>query len=520
VLRNFHALEPTKDELEIKLLHIHRIPLGAHMYQQTDRYRNIYSPILLVNVIKYFSLIFISLLLLGCGSSSEDGDKYGYIKIYNASNNAPEIRINMTYDDTETYGYLEYGESTSTKSIISNKYTMELAWQEDADDYSLVEEREIKITNDDVKLVVIAGDFYNSEILTFDFEYEDTTLYDETDEDNFSLRIINTKMESGGIDIYLSKNDETFNESVFVSTVYYGEISENNYYEVDTYKVYFTETGSSDVIFESGDISFVQNEGYIVSARSDSGPSDSPFSIDVLGQQSSANISDVNSGSELRIYNGIIQHELLPEFFNEVNITIDGADDIETIQSLAKGTMSNTLSLPASDYSLDIKPVESDTLIAENHFISLNANDDVTTFMYLTEVTQVIDDEPDTTEVYVNTLPVSNSNRISLYDHQIKVINLVQDDEFNNINIYFVRSNETVSSADYSLYTTMAVPKSITLPNNTYDVSLIVTVNESTLLLATVSMTFTSNDGDYFLVIEKDESTSSGYSAQFIPQSN
>ena len=471
------------------------------------------------NFAKTSSLALASLLLFGCESSSSDTDENGYLKFYNASLNAPEVRIMLTQDDeSSSYGAVEYGESTSLHAITSGSYEMELEWQEGTDDYNSIYEQDITITDDDVDLVVLAGDFDNPQILTFEFIDEDTELYDETDEDDFSLRVINVHKDSGGVDFYMSAEDETFNEAELITTAYFGEISSNNYKEVEEYKIYITETGSSEVVFETDEINFSNNQNYVVSVRQETGPSQSPYAIDILVGDSTLSYSDKNSGAELRVYNGLVQHELLPEFVESIDVEVFGIEQQAFIADLTRGSMSQTYSLPSSDYSLDIYPTGVDSAFAENHFVSLDSNDDKSAFIYLNEVTEENDDGDDETSVYVNTLIVPNSDRVSLYDHQVTVINLVQDDNFSSIKTYFVRSNETVESADYNITTTRANPATITLPNNTYDVSLIVNVDDSDLIIDFQTVTFEAEDGDFFMLIEKDETTNSGYAAKFIAQ--
>ncbi|MCW9018621.1 MAG: hypothetical protein OQJ89_16730, partial [Kangiellaceae bacterium] len=383
------------------------------------------------NLMKTSSLAVASLFLFGCESSSSDTDENGYLKFYNASLNAPEVRIMLTKDDeSSSYGTVEYGESTSLHTIASGTYNMELEWQEGNDDYNSIYEQDILITDDDVDLVVLTGDFDSPQILTFEYIDEDTELYDETDEDDFSLRVINVHKDSAGIDLYMSAEDETFNEAAFIGSVYYGDISANHYKEVEEYKIYITETGSSEVVFETNEINFSNNQNYVISVRQETGPSQSPYAIDILVGDATLSYSDKNSGAELRVYNGLVQHQLLPEFVDSVDVEIYGVEQQELISDLARGSMSETYSLPSSDYSLDIYPAGVDVAFAENHFVSLDSNDDKSAFVYLNEVTEENDDGEDETSVYVNTLIVPNSDRISLYDHQITVINLVQDEEF------------------------------------------------------------------------------------------
>lgn len=468
-------------------------------------------------------ILFLILGLGGCGDSSDDEQSVGYLKFYNASPNAPEVRISLTYsdEDSEVYGNVEFGETISTVEIIARTYTMELEWEEDSEEYTTVFEQQVTIRSDEVMFFVLAGDFNSPELLTFDYEYETTELSDETDEDNFSIRAISTISESQGVDVYLSKDDETFSEAVILGDVFFGEITTNNYFDLDSYKIYLTQSGSSEILLETNEFNFSANINYILSVVNNSGPGEQPYTIDILSTGNRVtNYSDINSGAELRVFNGIREHELLASYNGSVNVEILSTTFNDTINNINRGTSSDTAALEANDYSINISDSLSEASIAENYFISLDHNDDLTVFLYLNEVTEEIENEPDVTKVYLNTLPLQNSNRVSLYDHQINIINLIQDDRFDEIDIYFVRSNETVSTADFSATTRLAQSRIITLPNNTYDINLISMVDDSELLLHFQSITLTEDDGDYFLVLEVDELSPTGFTATFIPQNN
>lgn len=472
---------------------------------------------------KSLCLLFLLLLFSGCDDSTSEEEKISYVKFYNASSNAPEIRLSLTYqdDDSEIYGNVEYGESISTTELLPRTYFVEFEWEEDSDEYELVFEQDNQFSGDKVTFFVLAGDFNSPDLLTFEYEHENSELSDDTDEDNFSLRAINTVDNSAGVDIYISKDDETFEESQLIGDIFYGGMSDNSYFELDSYKIYLTQTGSTEVILETKEYNFAANINYIISIVENSGPGTGLYNIDILTTGNFVtNYSDVNSGAELRFFNGIRSHELLPSYNGNIDIELIGTSVNQTISNINKGTSSETIPLLANDYSINLNDSVSNELLSENFFVSLDNNDDYTVFLYLNEVTEEIEDEPDVTKVYLNTLPVTNSNRDSLYDHQINVINLIQDDRFDDVDVYFVRSNETVSTADFSTSTQLAQSRIITIPNNTYDINLITKVDGSELLLHFQTVTLDEDNGDYFLVLEVDETSSTGYTATFIPQSD
>ena len=197
------------------------------------------------------------------------------------------------------------------------------------------------------------------------------------------------------------------------------------------------------------------------------------------------------------------EHDLLPDFSDEISLDLVGNNDDLMVDMLAKGEFSVPQEIAFGDYALDITAIGYDAPFADNYLLSMSPNVDTTVFVYHREV-EVENEQSDEleTELFVNVMPVENSQRISLYDHQIKVINLV--DDFSRLSVYFVRSNETVDTANYYVETSSASPRTITLPNNTYDVSVLGSENQSDLLLSFDQISLDADSGDLFLVIEED----------------
>jgi hypothetical protein len=450
--------------------------------------------------------------LAGCGGSSSDTDASGYLKFYNASSNSPYIYLSL---DEVDYTGANYGHSSGMYELTSTQYEMELSYKEGSNDFNIFDEQEIQITDEKVNLVMLTGDISTPEVITYRYDDEDP----ETEDDVFTFRVVNMHQQSPGIDIYIAKDDETFNEAVLLGSYAYKDMSDSHYIDLDSYKYYLTETGSNEVIYESADIGYIYTTQYILVIRENTGPSNSSYTIDQLSKTSSISYPDKNARAELKLYNGLTQHELLPQFSNQIDVSLTGVNGNDSVTALARGEFSQSLDLSFGDYALDFTATGDETAFARNHFVSLASNSDKTVFVYHTEVEDPDDGDDNTieeTNLYVNTLSVDNSTRVSLYDHQINVINLV--DDFDHLNIHFVRSNETVETAEYKVTSTRAAPRSVTLENNSYDVNILVDENESELLLAFDQITLDADSSDLFMVIEEDANVSSGYSVKFVKQ--
>lgn len=460
--------------------------------------------------LRWLSGAVVAATLSGCGGSSSDTDSTGYIKFYNASSNSPYIYVEL---DDANYSGASYGQNSSLIEVDSNAYTLSLSWKEGSSDYNTINEQTVQINDDKVSLVVLAGDVENPEVINYQYEYEDP----ETDEDQLTFRWLNLHSQSQDIDVYLSKDDETFNEAQLLGSYGYQTMSDSHYVELQSYKFYLTTSGSTEVLYESADIPFIYTTQYIMVIRANDGPGESEFTIDKISRYSAVtSYADVDAGAQISLYNGLNQNELLPQFINEVDVLLSSVNGDHTITNLAKGQFSPAMDIADGDYSIDIRSSDTAGEIAKNHFLSLPPNSDRTIFVYLTEQEVEDDDGNEETEIYINTLPIDNSNRVSLYDHQVNVINLV--DDYAQLAVYFVKSNETVGNAEYSLQSNRARPQNITLENNSYDISVIARENDSDLLLSFDSLTLDSQSGDIYLVIEEDSNSNTGYTIKTLPQ--
>ena len=435
--------------------------------------------------------------LVGCGGSSDSSANSGYFKFYNASSNSPAIYTEL--GDSE-YPAVSYGNSTYLYELELEEYDLALSWQQSSDDFHTFAEQTVSIKKDEISLLVLAGDIDNPQMLSYQFEDEDI----DSSEDKFGARVLNLHSDSSAVDVYMARSDETFNEAVLVSSASFGDLSDIQYWDTESYQLFVTQPGSSEVLFQSEDIAFSYTSHYVFVVRENAGVGGSDYVLDVLNKAGGVvSYDDKDSTAQVRFYNGLTVHDLLPDFSDEISLDLVGNNDDLMVDTLAKGEFSFPQEIAFGDYALDITAIGYDAPFADNYLLSMSPNVDTTVFVYHREV-EVENEQTDEleTELFVNVVPVENSQRISLYDHQIKVINLV--DDFSRLSVYFVRSNETVDTANYTVDTSSASPRTITLPNNTYDVSVLGSENQSDLLLTFDQISLDADSGDLFLIIEED----------------
>lgn len=501
---------------------------------------SIFSTISASKIIALISAI----AFVGCGGSDDSSDP-GYVKFYNSSKNSPEIILTLdedleSDDDDDddnfevTFNGIAYTKALSNYEIDEDTYFYEMAWQDedsaDRDDLELIAEGQVVVEDETIQLLVLTGDVTSSQVETYSIDVIDDD--EDEDKDLFNLRILNLHPDSAGVDVYMSESDETFNEAKLVGTYNYKQLSDNQKLDQDEYIFYITQAGTEDVLFTSDDIDYAYPSQYVMIVRENTGSGTSPYAIDRMSSSSIIEYLDTQSEARFRAYNAIKEHELIPNYSGTFDIYVNGVDDEAEIVGLERGDYSATLIQEKGDYSLDLLiPTTSEPLLS-NHLLGLPENTNKTVFFYLNEeavdhdgdgdVDEDGDGIVDEIEVEIHSLVVENSTRESIYDHQITMINLVDDDDddidFNFVTFYFVRSNETIATALYKRSAVYTQPESINLPNNTYQVFAVAEVDSSEIILSSFELVLDEESGELFFIVEDDKAAPTGFRVEIINQ--
>ena len=477
------------------------------------------------------------LSLSGCGSSSDDNST-GYIQLYNLSSNAPGIYLTVDqYDDDDynenTHSPILFTKASSYLTYDRDTYDIEIAWQNEYDnvyDLEVVHESQLEVDSDTVELIVVTDDIRAPEVLFYNIPVrDDDELTDDIDDEVFNVRVLNMHTLSEGVDMYYSESHETFNEAVLLNESNYSEISVNQKIAQDGYTFYLTAAGSDEVLYTSEDIDFPYASEYIVVIRKNTGVGSSDFILDIISTSSITELPDSEAEASFRVFNAIVEHDQLPEYNNTFDFHLDGIDTSPEVSALNFGEFSQSFVVDSGDYSMNlVTPVEQSTLI-NNHLLSLNENTDKTVFFYLLEeavdedgdgdIDENGDGEIDSTEIVINSLVVENNLSNNIYSHQMKVINLIDQDEFINnyssVKVYFVRSDEEISNSDQSLTAIFAQPSTIELLNNTYTVYVIGKLDSSDIILSSSELILNEDSKDQFIILEKVVNTNNEYTMRF-----
>jgi len=476
--------------------------------------------------------------LTACGSdSSEDSD--GYITLYNASPNAPAIFLTIDEDvdadpDDEveiTYSSVRFGESTSNKQIPSNTYTVELAWQEEDSavraDLTLLSQEQIKIDGENLHLIVFSGDVLAPQILNYDIPIIDD---DEDDDlDLFNIRVLNITNEGVPFDIYFSDSDETFNEAELMGTFGTLELSENQKIAQSQYVFYATLAGETEVVFQSNEVTFSYTTQYVLSLRENIGVGSSPIVLDLLSSSGAINLPDDDSEARVRFFNGMQASDLLPTYSGSIDIYTDAASPEPEITHLSSNQFSDSLDKDNGDFSVRILDADTQEKFFSSQLLSLPENTYKTIFYYIQE--EAVDDDGDgivdenddgIVDAYkpvLRTLESTVSEGSSIYEHQVKVINLVDSREFTRISVYFVKSDEIISTAEANPSVVFGNLQTLFLRNNTYQVFAVAEIDGTDIILTQDELVLDADSTPLFLILTEHAQVENEVTIQWESQS-
>jgi len=499
-------------------------------------------PFLTKPIVKAIVLTFYVATLASCSSSDDDNDNdNGYIKFYNASPDSSAIFMTVDEDvdndeDDEyetTFSSVAYASAGSRIGLEAQDYHVELSWQDEdssqRSDLEIAFETQLEILADHTHWIVMNGSIQSPSVNIYSIaERDDEEVSDDQDKDLFNLRVVNLHRQHTNIDLYISLSDETYEEATLLSTLVLESISDNVKFAQDQYKFYITDAGATDILYESSEINYLYNAQYVAVIRQNSGIGGSPFVIDVITNTGLAHYDDEDSLAQISVYNGLNQNAYMPDYQTALNINIQGVTEVPTIEALGFSQLSQSFPVSSGDYNLDLSNPLNDHPLLQNRLLSLPQNTNKTVFLFWDEeaidkdgdgnVDENDDGIIDEVRPIVRTLVVDNSDLDRLYDKQVTMINLVKTDLFSSVTVYFVKSDEIISTADSYRNLPEGVSTSVILRNNTYHVFAVASIDNNDIIIDEFTLTLDEASKDQFLLLEYSDNNSSGFALKLVDQ--
>lgn len=441
-------------------------------------------------------------MLTACGGGSDSGsDTYtdAYLQFYNGSANSPSTLIIVDGDDL---GSSTYGDVTSLFSLESGSVDLELQWQDGDGQEITVAEQTVSLKDGYKTLMVMSGDFDNPDVTEYQFERSEF-------DDEFALYAVSVISDGQSFDLYIADSGAPFSEAHFISTLSYLSFEQGQYWDADDnlnawsegdYVIYLTAPGSDEVLFQSQEIDFAYSTDYVLIVRNTTGANEDNIVIDIVLNSSSIEANqDVTATSQFRVYSALSQSVDL-----DVSLHANGDDELQ--QTISGGQMSEFTSVTFGDYQVQAYNSEDSSYGFSNRLLTLNQGESKTLLLFENENAQL------------TSIEVSDSSLPQSFEHEVNVANLLP--EFDNVNVYFVRNDETIDSADYKMTSLdYADARTITLPNDYYSILVVYvdSLGEDTLLYRSALMDFT---GENVLLVtieaESEDEWTSGYRAKLL----
>jgi hypothetical protein len=446
--------------------------------------------------LKLYLYLVSSLFLSACGGSSNKGEETtypdAYLQFYNGSANSGLTYMRVV--NGKALGSAAYGKASSLATVTSGEQNLAF-YRIDSDGKEvLVEELQTTLQQGEKALVVASG-----EDTAVDFSVHKFARQELTDK----FRLFGSSVISSALqyDLYMAEVGNTFDKAHKLGTLGYQTFNEVSYwggesgkpeFDLGNYVVFLTLPGQTVPIFQSASVNFGFSTEYVLTLRTTAGANSGNIEVDIVANSSSIiAYPDLNQTAQFRIYNSLEEGQAL-------QVKLEGINGNVSSTQVAAKSLSNFVDLGFGDYGL-FANVEGDSSMSfNNRFVTLNQGESKAIVIYANE-----NDKLSAMSFNESTLP-------QVYDFQIQVVNLVND--FSSIDLYFVRSGETLDNAKYHVSSlNFAKNKQISLPSDDYQVVVLVEQEDGKLLLDRLESVEFMSGTNNIIAVEKDDSAPTGY---------
>lgn len=446
----------------------------------------------------FYSIASVSmaLMLAACGGSDDEQSSYSdsYIQFYNGSPNSAYTYLSV---DDSTLSGSSYGDATAVYNYEAGDVDMDLS-RVDSDGQTIdLTTATMALKKGIKKLVMLTGDYQEVNTVTFDIERQEY-------EDQFDLYATSMVSSGQGYDLYMAESGTPFSSAHLVADAQYQALThgtywnadeDSDYWDEDEYVFYITAAGSDEVLFQSAPINMAYSTEYVAVIREGSGPTGSNLVLDLLNNSTTVNsYTDIQASSQFRVYNSLNDSD-------ELSVVLAGNAD-EYPLTIGKDSLSDFQVVDYGDYRLSAND-GSETLLS-NKLVTLNQGDSKTVILF------------NNAEGNMTSIAFDESTLPQIYDHNLNVSNLVSD--FSDVDIYFVRQDETVETAAYKIKNLQfAENDTISLPNGFYEiVAVYEKSSDDATLLYRSSLLDISAEANFIVTLEPDSNSPTGYTVNLL----
>ncbi|MEE2024261.1 DUF4397 domain-containing protein [Alkalimonas mucilaginosa] len=423
-----------------------------------------------------FRIISLSLLVLSgvvaCGGSSDsknDESSYSqsYLQFYHGADHLPPVELQI---NSLQPSQLSLGQASSLRTLDAAEHTVNLSTVQNQQ--PLLEDT-LTLKSGYKHLMILTEQEGEPELLAVEFD-RNTDL-----DQQFMLTLTNLSVQFPELDIYLAKPSESINEAERLESLSPFEVAyPTNKLARGHYTLYLTKPGEQQVLFQSQNFHFQYNSTYSLIVRDQQGPLPEQLVIDlVLNSNATDQLLHRAAPAQFRLFNSM----------QSVAVLLDH----QPLLTLNQAEFSDYSVLTQGDYQLSVQDTDGSPLLS-NQLLSLQQGQ--------SKVVVLFQDEQGATR----NLQYLEANRPQRQQHDVTVLNLNQT--FAELNLYFVRSDETIQTAQYKVQK-LAIGKhqQIRLPSHEVSLALTaITSQGNELLLEKTAPLTLEQDQHYLISLEHD----------------
>ncbi|TDF39823.1 DUF4397 domain-containing protein [Alteromonadaceae bacterium M269] len=427
-----------------------------------------------------------SLGLTACGSSDDSNGEFpqSAVQFFNASANSASTRLLI---DESSIGSSVFGDATTLVNLDEGTYEVTLRWTDSEGQDQDITTEERFLPEGAKTLIVMTGDFNSPDIVNIEFDRSDL-------DEGFTLRAFSA-VPNETYDLYIGNAGAPFSEANLIDDLSFNEAQQLTYFDADDdpliwesqeYKVFLTQPGGTEVIYESDNIDFDLLTDYVMIIRPTTGPGETNLAVDIVVNSTAVeSFSDLLASAQFRVYNSL-------NLASDILVNIMDSNGLAAQNQLSSDSISDFSPLPFGDYQVNVIQESDQTSLLSNGILTLNQDQARTLVVYQDE-----NDE-------VRTLNFSESNLPQTFEHDFNVVNLVP--EFDDLILYFVRAEETLETAEFQVSNLdFASVRSETLPSDFYQFILIAEdENQNEQLLYISDLIGIDEELNYLVTIERD----------------
>jgi len=431
--------------------------------------------------------------LAACGGSDSDDSSYpqAYIQFYNGSANSAYTYIEL---DDDSLGGADYGDSTSVYSSDSGDKELELYRLDSNSQRQNLYTETLQLSTTEKALVMVSGDYQAAEVVVHKIERKDDY------EEEFDLYFTSMLSNNQGYDLYMAEAGVPFADAYLVATGNYQALThgenwqtddDNNYWQQGEYVFYITRSGEQELVFQSEAVDMQYAAEYVAVLRQGNSGIESNLALDFVYNSSTVqSYQDINASAQYRVYNSLS---------DDVTVSLNAAEQVANFE-VSTSRLSEYAHIAYGDYQLSVHQQEQ--VLMQNVLVTLNQGQSKTLLLYR---------DP---QQNVASVALQETGLPQLYEHDVHAVNL--SDEYDAVDLYFVRQDETVETAEFKL-TGLDRGESahIRLPDDYYElVAVYENSSDESILLYRSTLLGINEESLYLATIEKDPLTSSGVSVK------